>query len=313
MLAKAGELPRTDDGWAYEFKWDGVRAIVTVDEDGVRARSRTGKDLAGAFPELNDLAPYLKGHQVVLDGEIVAIDGGGRSDFGRLQQRLTSKSIARTDPIVHEVPATFLAFDLLELDGHELLQLPYDDRRKLLEKLELSGDTFATPPTVVNEEGSSVLAISREHGMEGVVAKRRDSVYSPGKRTGAWIKVKNFHTQEAIIGGWTKGNGALAGSLGALLLGIPGENGLSYIGKVGTGFTDAMRRELVAALSKRGTTSSPFTGRLERDAATGAQFVRPELVGEVRYGEWTRDGHLRHPSWRGLRPDKNPEDVTREP
>lgn len=313
MLATAGELPTAEQGWAYELKWDGVRAVVAVDERGVRARSRTGKDLTGAFPELTDLAPAVRGHTVVLDGEIVALDEKGRPSFGRLQQRLTTAKVSRQDPVVRSVPATYLVFDLLSLDGHELIELSYDDRRTLLSKLSLAGATFATPTPFLEMTGAQALEISKELGMEGIVAKRRDAPYSPGRRSRSWIKVKNFRTQEVIIGGWTEGRNALFGSLGALLLGVPANEGLRYVGKVGTGFTDRSRQDLLSMLSPLARDTSPFAGRLGREAAAGAHFVQPLVVAEVRYGEWTHEGHLRHPVWRGLRPDKKLEDVTIEP
>jgi bifunctional non-homologous end joining protein LigD len=161
--------------------------------------------------------------------------------------------------------------------------------------------------------GSEVLAISVEQGLEGVIAKRRDSPYSPGQRTSQWIKVKNVRTQEVVIGGWAEGKGELAGALGALLLGIPDGDGLVYAGKVGTGFSEQARAELLIDLRAIAQDASPFTRALSRPEAALAHFVRPELVGEVRYVEWTHDGHLRHPSWRGLRADKEPSEVVREP
>jgi bifunctional non-homologous end joining protein LigD len=211
------------------------------------------------------------------------------------------------------VPASFLAFDLLYFEGHSCLSLPYDDRRTLLDKLKLSGDTFATPPSIRDRKGADVLAISKERGLEGVVLKRRDSPYSAGQRSGAWVKVKNLRTQEVVIGGWTEGKGERAGSLGALLLGIPGGGKLTYAGKVGTGFNAATRKEMLETLASLATNKSPFAERLSPAETALAHFVRPKIVGEVQYGEWTADGHLRHPSWRGLRPDKLVDEVVREP
>ena len=208
---------------------------------------------------------------------------------------------------------SFLAFDLLYLDGRVLLGASYDERRELLEALELHGDTFATPPSIRDETAGHVLAIAKERGLEGIVAKRRDAPYAQGQRNGSWIKVKLFRTQEVVIGGWTEGRGEREGSLGALLLGIPGDGGLVYAGKVGTGFREQARAELLAALAPLAADESPFSTRLSPAATASAHFVRPQLVGEVQYGEWTRDGHLRHPSWRGLRPDKSAREVVREP
>jgi bifunctional non-homologous end joining protein LigD len=313
MLALAGGLPASDKGWAYEFKWDGVRAIVYIEGGRVRALSRNDKDLAESFPELRRIGEFLGLRSAVLDGEIVAFDEQGRPSFGLLQQRLHLGSSSLVARRAKDVPATFLAFDLLYFEGHSCLSLPYDDRRKLLEKLKLSGDTFATPPSIHDRKGADILAISKERGLEGVVIKRRDSPYSPGQRSGTWLKVKNLRTQEVVIGGWTEGKGERAGSLGALLLGIPDGDKLTYAGKVGTGFTASVRKELLEALAPLLASKSPFTERLSPAETTLAHFVQPKIVGEVQYGEWTADGHLRHPSWRGLRLDKRVDEVVREP
>jgi bifunctional non-homologous end joining protein LigD len=313
MLATAGTLPKKDDGWAYELKWDGVRAIVYVDGGRVRARSRNDKDLLTSFPELRELGAFLGSTSAVLDGEIVALDENGRPDFGRLQHRLHVVSPSAAAKRARESPVSFLAFDVLYLVGRSTIELSYDERRSLLDALGLAGGTFAAPPSFVDVPGAEVLAISVEQGLEGVVAKRRDSTYSPGQRTSQWIKVKNVRTQEVVIGGWTEGKGELAGTLGALLLGIPEGDGLVYAGKVGTGFSDQARAELLVDLRGLSQESSPFTRALSRPEAALANYVRPELVGEVRYAEWTHEGHLRHPSWRGLRADKEPGEVVREP
>ena len=313
MLAIAGDLPEEPGEWAYEFKWDGVRAVVSVEGGRVRALSRNDKDLAASFPELREVGEFLGSRSAVLDGEIVAFDAEGRPSFGRLQQRLHLASPNAVARRAREVPASYLVFDLLYLEGRSLLALPYDERRALLESLALAGEHFATPPSVNDRAGADVLEAARLGGLEGVVAKRRRSPYRPGARSGDWIKVKNFRTQEVVIGGWTEGKGARSGGLGALLLGVPGGDGLAYVGKVGTGFGDTERRELQQILQPLATDSSPFTGRLSAPERALAHFVAPELVGEVQYGEWTSDGHLRHPSWRGLRPDKSPSELAREP
>jgi bifunctional non-homologous end joining protein LigD len=313
MLAVAGGLPSSDAGWAYEFKWDGVRAIVYVDGGRVRALTRNDKDLVANFPELRDLGAFLGSRSAILDGEIVAFDDEGRPNFGTLAHRLHVTAKAAITRLAKETPVSFLAFDLLYLEGHSTIALPYDDRRKLLEALGLKGETFATPPSVPDGKGADVLKVAKERGLEGVVIKRRSSPYAPGKRNGDWVKVKNFRTQEAVIGGWTEGRAGLAGNLGALLLGIPGDGGLTYVGKVGTGFSDQGRKELLDQLTPLAIRESPFTKRLSPAETRLAHFVCPEVVGEVQYGEWTSDGHLRHPSWRGLRPDKDASEVIREP
>jgi bifunctional non-homologous end joining protein LigD len=313
MLAQPGVLPSNDEGLAYEFKWDGVRAIVYVEGGRIRAFSRNGKDLAVTFPELRHIGDFLGSRSAILDGEIVALDDGGRPNFGQLAHRLHLTSKTTITRMAKESPASFLIFDLLYLAGRSLLHETYDKRRQVLETLDLAGETFAVPPSVKDAHGADVLAVAKDRGLEGIVVKRRTSTYQPGKRTGDWVKVKNFRTQEVVIGGWTEGKGARAGSLGALLLGIPSQGGLDYAGKVGTGFSDSARGELLAELTPLAQNESPFSRALTRAETSLAHFVRPNLVGEVQFAEWTTDGHLRHPSWRGLRADKNVDEVIREP
>jgi bifunctional non-homologous end joining protein LigD len=317
MLALLRDTAPDGDEWAYEFKWDGVRAIVFVDGGRVRATTRNDKDLVATFPELRAIGEFLGSRSCVIDGELVAFDENGRPSFGRLQQRLHLGSRTEVVRRSHEVPASFLAFDILYLEGKLLYELSYDERRSLLDGLGLAGDTFATPPSFTGKEREGVIETSVARSLEGIVAKRRSSKYKPGSRNGDWVKVKNFRTQEVVLGGWTEGRGERSGSLGALLLGIPhqvksGRSGLGYVGKVGTGFTDVARSRLLADLEPLATESSPFDEPLSKSEAATAHFVRPELVGEVQYAEWTSDGHLRHPSWRGLRPDKGPGEVQRE-
>ena len=313
MLATSGTLPKSSDGWAFEFKWDGVRAIVYVDGGRVRALSRNGKDLLTSFPELRQLGSILGSTSAVLDGEIVALDDAGRPDFGKLQHRLHIASPSTATKRARESPVSFLAFDVLYLVGRSTIELTYQERRRLLEALQLAGDAFATPPSFTDVRGEDLLAVSAERGLEGVVAKRVDAPYTPGQRSSQWIKVKNVRTQEVVIGGWTDGRGELSGTLGALLLGVPDGDGLAFVGKVGTGFSDQARGELLTDLRGLASDDSPFTTSLSRPEAALAHFVRPVLVGEVQYAEWTHDGHLRHPSWRGLRADKEPSEVVREP
>jgi bifunctional non-homologous end joining protein LigD len=312
MLAQTGVLPASDEGWAYEFKWDGVRAIVYVEGGRVRALSRNDKDLAVAFPELREIGEFLGSRSAILDGELVALDDESRPSFGRLSHRLHLTSKSMITRLAEESPATYLAFDLLYLEGRSLLGRPYDERRQSLESLNLAGKTFVVPPSVRDVKGSDILAAAKERGLEGVVIKRRTSAYASGKRNGDWVKVKNFRAQEVVIGGWTQGKGERANSLGALLLGLPVGDGLEYAGKVGTGFSESARKEILEALRPLAQKKSPFTKRLTPAETALARFVRPELVGEVQFAEWTSNGHLRHPSWRGLRTDKEPNEVIRE-
>lgn len=312
MLALAGEVPKKDAGWAYEFKWDGVRALVYVDAGRVRAFTRNDKSLMSTFPELRDIGPHLGSRSAILDGEIVALDKENRPSFSTLSKRLHVTSKTEIQKLRSSIPASFFAFDVLYLEGRSLMSHSYDERRAALESLKLHGESFATPPSITNATGAKVLDISRERGLEGVVIKRRASRYLPGSRAGDWIKVKNFFTQEVVIGGWTEGKGERDGSLGALLLGVPNGDGLEYVGKVGTGFTAATRRELLGRLKPLARKTTPFQTPLSRAETVLAHFVRPVLVGEVQFAEWTPDGNLRQPSWRGLRSDKAPKEVVRE-
>jgi bifunctional non-homologous end joining protein LigD len=312
MLALAGELPASDKGWAYEFKWDGVRAMVYVDGGRVHALTRNDNTLTSAFPELRDIGLHLGSRSAILDGEIVALDKNNRPSFSTLTHRLHVTSKSQIEKLTRTTPVSFFAFDLVYLEGRLLLDSPYDERRRLLESLKLDGDTFATPPSITNLKGADVLKIAAERHLEGVVIKRRSAPYSPGVRNGDWIKVKNVHDQEVVIGGWTAGKGDRKGSLGALLLGIPSENGLAYVGKVGTGFSADARKELLAQLAPLARKTSPFATPLSHAETALAHFVRPTIVGEVRFAEWTNDGILRQPSWRGLRVDKSASDVVRE-
>jgi bifunctional non-homologous end joining protein LigD len=313
MLAMAGQLPAHDDGWAYEIKWDGIRAIVFVEGGRIRIQSRNDRDITSSFPELQAIGEFLGSRSCVLDGEIVSLGQGGRPDFNRLQHRLQLSKAAEIKRRSILEPATLVLFDVLYLDGTSLLGQTYDERRRHLESLQLSGPSFITAESYRDRRGADVLKATADSGLEGVLAKRRDSVYKPGQRQVQWLKVKNLKTQEVVVGGWTPGQGERAGSLGALLLGIPEGAGLRYVGKVGTGFTAADRRSLLRKFSSLATKKSPFTTTLTpRDNATTANYLRPEVVGEVRYSDWTPDGRLRHAAWRGLRPDKGWAEVVTE-
>ncbi|MGY1741876.1 MULTISPECIES: non-homologous end-joining DNA ligase [unclassified Blastococcus] len=311
MLATPGELPPAaeDDRWGYEFKWDGVRAVALVRDGrvGLWARSRT--DITVRYPEVTRPPAALAGHEAVVDGEIVAMDALGRPDFGALQGRMH-----RTGPEVRRMaaaaPVTYLVFDLLALDGEDLTGLPYAERRVRLDALAPSGERWVATPWF-RGGGADVHAASRENGLEGVVAKRLDSPYRPGARAPEWRKVKHLRMQSVVVGGWRPGQGRRAGGVGSLLVGVHDDAGrLVYAGHVGTGFTDAALRELDPLLTARA--GSPFADALPREVTRDARWVEPELVGEVAFAGWTADGRMRHPSWRGLRDDLDPEEVTEE-
>jgi bifunctional non-homologous end joining protein LigD len=311
MLATAGQLPRPDDGWAFEFKWDGVRALAYIDGRRLRLMSRNDRDITVSYPELRALGEALGSHPCVLDGEIVAFDDEGRPSFATLQERMHVADASRARRLSQRLPVAYLAFDVLHLDGRSTLSLPYSERRRRLEGLGIDGARWHTPPSLAGP-GSDVLEAARTTGLEGVVAKRLASSYQPGRRSGDWVKVKHTRTQEVVVIGWTSGRGRRQGRPGALLLAVPRHGVLHYAGKVGTGFTERMLDDLGAQLAGRRRADPPVPGPLPRAQVAGAAWVEPELVGEVSFGEWTTEGRLRHPSWRGLRPDKEAAEVVVE-
>ncbi len=315
MLATTGTLPTTGEGWAFEFKWDGIRAILAVDGGRVRASSRNRRDITGSYPELRALGEAVGADQLLLDSELVVVDDGGRPSFGRLQHRMQVQGPAAARAAARD-PVSIVLFDLLHHNGEPLFDLPYDDRRARLEGLGLAGPRWAVTPAFVDEEPKAALSLATDIGMEGVVAKRRASRYRPGTRSRDWIKVKAERTQEVVIGGWTAGQGNRSGTFGALLLGLPDQSNagrLRFVGKVGTGFDSAALDDVLGRLEHARRDTSPFTDRLPTGTGEVAGWAEPSLVGEVRYTEWTGDGRLRHPVWRGLRSDKTVEEVVREP
>jgi bifunctional non-homologous end joining protein LigD len=311
MLATAGPLPDTDAGWSYECKWDGVRALVAVEGGRIRVTSRNDLDVTVSYPELRALGLALGTRQVLLDGEIVAFDDDGRASFSLLQQRMHVSDAAKARRLAAQVPVSYLVFDVLHVDGRSTLDLPYEERRRLLESLELAGECWATPASFPGRSGAEVLRGALSSGIEGVVCKRLDSRYLPGRRSDQWRKVKGVRTQEVVIGGYTPGQGHRADTIGALIVGLPGPDGLHYAGKVGTGFTDEVLRSLTARFGRLGRATSPFAGELPRAQVQGAVWVRPSLVGEVEFSQWTKDGRMRHPTWRGLREDISPGEIHR--
>ncbi len=298
MLATEGSVSqKTAAQWAFEGKWDGYRLLVDADHGAVRLRSRRGRDVTKEYPQLRSLAADLADHHVVLDGEVVALDESGVPSFSEMQNRARSTRVE------------YWAFDLLYLDGRSLLRAKYRDRRQLLEML--AGGRTLVVPDLLPGNGTEALEYSHRHGWEGVVAKRHDSTYQPGRRSASWIKDKHWNTQEIVIGGWRAGEGGRTSGIGSLLMGIPADDGLHFAGRVGTGFTERDLANLQKTLAPLHTQESPFNTRLAARDAKGVTFVEPTLVGEVRYSEWTSDHRLRQPSWRGLRPDKTPDDVMR--
>lgn len=320
MLAKlTTDLPAQPEKWGYEIKWDGIRCLAYVEGGRVRLASRNLLDITSQYPELRGLGEQLGARTAVLDGEIVALDEHGRPNFGRLQYRmhLTSPAIVRRR--MQEVPATFVIFDLLYFAGHSICGDTYQTRRRRLDALQLAGPAWQTPPYYA--DGPALRDAARDMGLEGIVAKRLDSPYEPGKRTGHWLKIKNVKRQELVVAGWYPGEGSREGRIGALLMGYydrsPAEakeqaapQRLLFAGKVGTGFTEKELDKLWVLLRPDRRAVTPFDG--PKQPQKSAIFVEPKHVAEIEFTEWTHDDTLRHPSYKGLRDDKPPTDVVRE-
>ncbi|HYY75892.1 MAG TPA: DNA ligase D [Gaiellaceae bacterium] len=300
MLATlASEVPR-GTGWLFEVKWDGYRAIARVAGGEATLTSRRGNDLTGRFPEVaRAIGRAAKSPDCVLDGEVCALDEGGRSSFSVMQQG--------------SGPLVFYAFDVLEEDGQPLLERPLAERRERLEKLlDLRNQTVRLSEAF--EDGRALYEAAKEQRLEGVIAKRADSRYQPGKRTREWLKVKTHGRQEFLIAGYSKGQGRRSGRLGSLVLAVNRGGELSYAGNCGTGFTDEEIDKLMRKLRPLERKSPPFAvvPKMPKVRKGDVVWVTPKLVCEVEFAEWTHDGRLRAPSYKGLREDKAPEEVRRE-
>ncbi|TDC41616.1 non-homologous end-joining DNA ligase [Micromonospora sp. KC213] len=301
MLAMTGQLP-VGAGWAYEFKWDGVRALADVTGDRQHLYARSGVEITTAYPELIPLAEQVD--DALLDGEVVLFNAAGQPSFTALAERMHVRDRAKAARLAATVPVTYMIFDLLRLRGEDLTGWPYHRRRAALDGLGLGAARWAVPPSFA--DGAATYAAAGEHGLEGVMAKRVDSVYRPGVRSPDWVKVKLEVTGDFVVGGWRPG----ARKIGGLLVGVPRPDGrLTYRGRVGGGIGAAIERELLRELEPLRTGGSPFAGDVPREDARGAIWVTPRVVVEVKYGQRTPDGRLRFPRVLRLRPDKPPEEV----
>jgi bifunctional non-homologous end joining protein LigD len=312
MLATpATERPRHGE-WAYELKWDGIRAIAFVDGGRARFTNRRGGDITARYPELRALGRAMGSTRAILDGEIVSIDPAtGRPDFHRIQQRMHVDGEHRIRKLSEELPVTYIVFDLVWFDGHSLVPEPYEERRARLLALGLTGPNWQTPPHEVGD-GAATEDVSRQFGLEGIVAKALGRAYEPGRRSTAWLKIKHGRRQELVVGGWMPGEKGRTGSVGSLLVGYYADDEpdvLVYAGRVGSGLTQADVARYDRELPEIERATSPF----ERgDVPRGARFVAPRLVVEVKFTEWTPNGAIRQPVWLGDRDDVEPKTVRRE-
>ena len=307
MLATSGKLPSAGD-WTYELKWDGVRALAYVDGSSVHLESRNLLDISARYPELAGLSAAVSATEAILDGEVVAFDEQGKPSFSTLQRRMhvgdphAVRAHASTTPILYAI------FDVLFVDGESVMERPWTERRAVLEELVAPGDRWRVPAT--HEDGAALADATRAQGLEGIVAKRTKSLYVPGRRSPDWVKVKNIRRQEVVIGGWLPGGGRREGTIGAIIVGVYEGEDLRFAGKVGTGFTDAELDRLSAIFAPLARPTSPFGNKVPYKQA---RYVEPTLIAEIEFTEWTPDGMLRHPAYKGLRDDKDPREVVREP
>ena len=305
MLATLVGAPFDDPDWIFEVKWDGFRVEAIVDGDTVRLWTRGEQDASRYFGPFLDPPTWLNARRAVVDGEVIALDDRGEPDFALLQARIKGRGVAAEQrPFVYEV------FDLLHLDGRSLVEEPLEERRRLL-----GGIVRADPRVRLSEhietDGIAFFDAARARGLEGIMAKDRRSPYVPGKRTDRWLKVKIRPEQELVLGGWVMGSGR-AVELGALLVGVYEDGGLRYAGKVGAGFTNASRAELLAAVAPLAADAPPFATPPPRAAARDAHWVRPELVIRAEFAGWTGDGLVRQAAYKGIELEKDPQRVIRE-
>jgi len=301
MLATLGEHPFTDPDWLFEIKWDGVRALAWIADGALTLRSRAGGDITARYPELTSLPQAVAANQVILDGEIVALDARGLSDFQLLQERMHVRSPGES--LISRVPVVYFVFDLVYCDGYDLRSSPLIERKQLLQRLLNGSERFRYSDHQL-ARGKELFELARENGLEGIVAKRIDSIYV-SDRSSSWMKLKITNTVDAVVGGWTAARTPTL-PFGSLLLGLYQGKNLRFIGHVGSGFDGKKLLELSAKLKKLATSNSPFDSSPETNEKPS--WVKPELVARVKYGGWTQERSLRHPVFVALREDGEPLD-----
>ncbi len=305
MLASAGTVIPNGPDWAHEIKWDGMRVLADVTGGRLRLSSRNENDVTASFPELSTLAGPGMPDDMLLDGEVVALEAGLPS-FQALAERMHVGNDRRARRLAASRPVTFMAFDLLRLDGVDLTAIPLADRRAALEALTLAGPHAQVPPTY--DDGLALQTATLEQGLEGIVSKRLSSRYSTGRRSHDWLKFPHRTSRSVVIGGWRLESGSTH-RLGAVLVGLPAPDGLAYLGRVGSGLAGREQEHVLQALQHCAADTSPFAGEIPAIDALGTQWVRPEVVIDVQALGLSAQGRLRQPSYRGLRPDLSPDDL----
>jgi bifunctional non-homologous end joining protein LigD len=306
MLATKGlHVPGTERGageWVHEVKWDGVRILADSVAGAARLSTRNGNDVSVTWPDV--VADV--GRDLLVDGEVIALDAEGRPSFGVVAERLHVRSRTRAARLAEAVPATYMVFDVMRLDGRDLTGLPWAERRALLEALDLAGTGWQVPPTY--DDGAMLLDATRAQGLEGIVSKRTGSRYEPGVRSRHWLKFAHRVRSSVVVGGWRPQEGTV-NRLAALLVGEPGAEGLHYRGRVGSGIGGAASGALRARLASRTLAAPPFVDEVPRVDAAGTTWVEPFLVVEVESLGRSRLGRLRQPSFQGVREDLSPADL----
>lgn len=308
MLATAIAKPFDSPDWLFEIKWDGYRAVAFVENNKVRLVSRNQNELTGQYPELRTMAEFVKAEKAVLDGEVVALDDQGRPSFSLMQQRTGFRPGGHRVAGRAEIPIVYFAFDLIYLDGYDLRRVNLEDRKQVLAERIIPGDLVHYSDHYA-EHGNALLEQARHRGLEGIVAKRRNSCYEE-RRTREWLKIKITQTLDCVIGGYTEPEGSRE-YFGSLVLGLYKGDALIHIGQAGTGFDQKGLKSMWERLQELETKQNPFTGPV--DAGRRAHWVKPELVAEIKFTEWTHETSegglkLRAPVFMGLRTDKSPKD-----
>jgi len=311
MLATAIEKPFDNPDWLFEIKWDGYRAVAFIDNGRIRFVSRNQNDLTGQYPELGTLPQFIKARRAIIDGEIVALDDEGRPSFSLMQQRTGFRPGKSRLPGRQGVPVIYYAFDLLYLDDFDLRGVPLERRKRLLEERITKGGVVQFSDHYA-EKGIALFDAARQKGLEGILAKKRDSLYVE-TRSREWLKIKITQRQECVVGGYTDPEGSRE-YFGSLVLGLyDKQKRLIHVGQAGTGFDQKTLKEMFAILKPLETSKNPFYGEI--GGLRKVHFVRPKLVAEIKFSEWTHETDeggmkLRAPVFMGLRQDKAPEECT---